>query len=326
VRCTSRAMPLRAAVTARLTPTGPRAAQMSFLVDALCTVPVSIQRRQATIDDHTDVPDELSIQFDVAGKTLHIHTGAAVAEQRALAGVSTSHPDERLPDLMTAGLPWTGGCVWQSAYPLAGYMGTLKLRRSRVLELGAGTGMVGLAAAAAGAAEVVLTDRVVHVAQANRDTNFSPHAPITVKELCWGEDLSTARTVLGTFDVILGSDLLYLPQAALGETIHAMSHSGTQVLLTTPDGGANSRRSFFSQMSELGFDCEDLSNTPPVAELLANWQPPVAAVPEQQQQQQQQQQRWEAAMFAQRPLATGRGPLSLFRLTMRSGSKTNETH
>lgn len=58
-----------------------------------------------------------------------------------------------------------GGVVWDSALVLAHYLATatdrgrIRLGAARVLELGAGTGCAGLAAAALGAAEVVLTDR-----------------------------------------------------------------------------------------------------------------------------------------------------------------------
>lgn len=58
-----------------------------------------------------------------------------------------------------------GVVVWDAALVLAHYLaaavdrGRLRLAGARVLELGAGTGCAGLAAAALGAAEVVLTDR-----------------------------------------------------------------------------------------------------------------------------------------------------------------------
>ena len=55
-----------------------------------------------------------------------------------------------------------GGIVWESAFCLAQYLrGEARARRirgRRVLELGAGTGLLGLAAAASGAKRVVLTD------------------------------------------------------------------------------------------------------------------------------------------------------------------------
>ena len=55
-----------------------------------------------------------------------------------------------------------GGIVWESAFCLAQYLrGEARARRirgRRVLELGAGAGLLGLAAAASGAKRVVLTD------------------------------------------------------------------------------------------------------------------------------------------------------------------------
>jgi predicted nicotinamide N-methyase len=76
------------------------------------------------------------------------------------------------------GVPFTGGSVWESAVVLAHFLashtcGTPEWwRQKRVLELGAGCGLAGLVAAALGAREVVLTDRVTYMLGANADANF----------------------------------------------------------------------------------------------------------------------------------------------------------
>ena len=80
--------------------------------------------------------------------------------------------DEKVP----AGL---GTCVWEGGLAL---LRVLELSPSlvkgkSVLELGCGTGLVGLAAAAAGAERVCLTDRVLSVAEANRRANFAREEP-----------------------------------------------------------------------------------------------------------------------------------------------------
>jgi hypothetical protein len=52
----------------------------------------------------------------------------------------------------------TGQIIWASALPMVQYLAGLDLKDKRILELGSGTGVVGLACAAAGA-NVTLSDR-----------------------------------------------------------------------------------------------------------------------------------------------------------------------
>nr|QSQ68602.1 hypothetical protein PY_023339 [Puya raimondii] len=86
----------------------------------------------------------------------------------------------------------------------------------RILELGSGTGLVGLAAAAALRARVVLTD-LPHVLP-NLRFNARANAPLlasrgaaAVRQLRWGErdDLLPLAASEGPFDAVLGSDVVY---------------------------------------------------------------------------------------------------------------------
>jgi predicted nicotinamide N-methyase len=71
----------------------------------------------------------------------------------------------------------------------------------RVLELGAGTGLVGMVAASLGAT-VTLTDlaSVVSFMQRNADANPSFVDNVTVLPLQWGDDVSE---FVGRYDVVL---------------------------------------------------------------------------------------------------------------------------
>lgn len=273
---------------------------LSFLVDPACTLPPPSQR-QAIVDAQKSHDDDsvTELMLEVAGRTLHVRgAGASHRVEPEVAGV----------------LPWTGGFIWDSAPLLASYVGTMSLTGARVLELGTGTGLVGLAAACTGAGQVVLTDREVHMAMQNRDANFEvrQRSRVLVRELQWGVRLQQARAELGVFDVILGSDLLYLPQshAALAATIDALAADGTQVFLTSPDP----HDQFFSRMQLLGFHCEDLSKDATThALMMEQWQNP--STPSQR----VIQQPWEAAMFPERSSGQ-RGPVSLTKLTKRTPS------
>ena len=81
---------------------------------------------------------------------------------------------------------------------------------ARVLELGCGTGLPGIVAARLGASKLVLTDgtkEVIARAELNAAANLKG-MPVAVSsmQLNWGE---VTGKELGTFDVLLASDVLY---------------------------------------------------------------------------------------------------------------------
>lgn len=87
-------------------------------------------------------------------------------------------------------------------------------RRLRLLELGSGTGLVGIAAAALLGASVTVTDlpRVLPNLRFNADANAAAVAArggeVRVAALSWG-DAAEMEGVGGDFDVVVGSDLVY---------------------------------------------------------------------------------------------------------------------
>lgn len=99
-----------------------------------------------------------------------------------------------------------GVVLWPAAIAMAHELVTRDLAGKRVLELGAGTGLPGMVAAARGA-HVVQTDRqrlVLHVAERNAARNGVTTIVHQVAD--W-----TAWTDAATYDLIVGSDVLYAP-------------------------------------------------------------------------------------------------------------------
>ncbi|XP_027446922.1 protein N-lysine methyltransferase METTL21A isoform X2 [Zalophus californianus] len=126
--------------------------------------------------------------------------------------------------------------VWDAAVVLSTYleMGAVELRGCSTVELGAGTGLVGIVAALLGA-HVTITDRKVALEflKSNVQANLPPHIQpkAVVKELTWGQNLGSYSP--GEFDLILGADIIYLEEtfADLLKTLEHLSSNRSVILL-----------------------------------------------------------------------------------------------
>ncbi|KAK7915645.1 hypothetical protein WMY93_011406 [Mugilogobius chulae] len=124
--------------------------------------------------------------------------------------------------------------VWDAAIQLSNFLveRRVELKGKRVIELGAGTGLLGIFAARMGAA-VTLTDLPVALPplRANVSANTPPcgwsRAP-SVLPLSWGKDQLSFPS---DWDLVLGADIIYLPETfpLLVQTLVHLCHAGTQV-------------------------------------------------------------------------------------------------
>ncbi|NWR89033.1 MT21A methyltransferase, partial [Furnarius figulus] len=141
--------------------------------------------------------------------------------------------------------------VWDAAVVLCAYleMAGIDLRDRAVIELGAGTGLLGIVATLLGTKEpaglrvlhstccarVTMTDREAALeflesnVQANLPSELRPRA--VVKELTWGKDLDNFPP--GAFDFVLGADIVYLEEtfAELLQTLEHLCSDQTVILL-----------------------------------------------------------------------------------------------
>ncbi|XP_008116984.1 protein N-lysine methyltransferase METTL21A isoform X3 [Anolis carolinensis] len=127
--------------------------------------------------------------------------------------------------------------VWDAAVVLCTFleMGGIDLQGRLVIELGAGTGLLGIVAALLGA-HVTITDR--KAALALLESNVGANVPTdlrtkaVVKELTWGQDLASFAP--GGYDVILGADIVYLEETfgALLQTLDHLCSDQTVILLS----------------------------------------------------------------------------------------------
>ncbi|NXE06833.1 MT21A methyltransferase, partial [Lophotis ruficrista] len=142
--------------------------------------------------------------------------------------------------------------VWDAAVVLCAYleMGGVDLKDRSAIELGAGTGLLGIVATLLGTKEpalcralyskccarVTITDRAAALeflesnVQANLPSELRPKA--VVKELTWGKDLSNFPP--GAYDFILGADIVYLEEtfAELLQTLEHLCSERTVILLS----------------------------------------------------------------------------------------------
>lgn len=109
----------------------------------------------------------------------------------------------------------TGLTIWDGSVVLAKYLeqcADVLVKDKRVIELGCGTGLVGIAAGILGAKRVVLTDLQYTHSNINKNIrantgNFPKGTKMSVKELDW---LNLPERMEESYDLILASDVVWL--------------------------------------------------------------------------------------------------------------------
>jgi len=134
----------------------------------------------------------------------------------------------------------SGARIWDSGRELSSQLllRADELKGKRVLELGAGTGIGGLSAAACGA-DVMLSDQADLLPLLNENIRANELGSRAMATQLWWGDASDMERVgaSGPFDLVVGSDLLYAPHVfpLLLETLAALcTPERTEVLLTYP--------------------------------------------------------------------------------------------
>ena len=113
----------------------------------------------------------------------------------------------------------------------------LLIREKRLLELGAGMGLVGMVAHYLGASNVIMTDGATDVLQNlqyNVDKNISKESSVSCTQLIWGQDLEQFERKYGRQEVILAADVLYITKTLkpFWETIRCLlSPDGLAIVL-----------------------------------------------------------------------------------------------
>ncbi|GLD98130.1 hypothetical protein PINS_up006827 [Pythium insidiosum] len=159
------------------------------------------------------------------------------------------------------------GTVWNCARVLVEFFAQhpTMLSKRRVIELGAGTGAVGLAVARVpGVASVALTDlsnvifaltaknAAAAAAQHDELRALSMKGALSAKPLRWGDEVSEDLRSVGPWDVVLCSDCLYEPQSYpdLLSSLDALAATTTIVYIAYKQRHPDRERSFFESASK----------------------------------------------------------------------------
>ena len=141
------------------------------------------------------------------------------------------------------------GLLWPSAQVLAGVMNSFEIQGKRILELGCGLALASLVVHRRGG-DITATD--CHPLAADflaHNLRLNQLPPLTYLHANWSEP----NPLLGRFDIIIGSDVLYdreQPQA-LSQFIDRHSQPGVEVLIVDPSRG--NQNSFSRMMTGMGF-------------------------------------------------------------------------
>jgi|UniRef100_K3WBE9 predicted nicotinamide N-methyase len=169
-----------------------------------------------------------------------------------------------------------GASVYDAAIMLSLYLDNHRdaVFGKRVVELGAGPGLVGIAAAHCGAKSVVITDgdpASVALTHKNIGLNGLDFAEVSAQQYLWGEqDHPLVVKNESAFDVILGADIVACPYAGAFESLlqafRDLAGSNTLLLLAYKLRHG-SESSFFTKFKAY-FDVEQV----PASELHADFQ------------------------------------------------------
>jgi len=129
---------------------------------------------------------------------------------------------------------WDGGLILAEA--MARHSEWVKGKT--VVEMGSGTGIVGTSACACGASRVTLTDLSEHVEVMQGTIELNRHlvgknGTIRASEHEWGGSLDSVLLDGETFEVILGSDIVYEPTSwpGLVSSLNRLASPETTILI-----------------------------------------------------------------------------------------------
>jgi predicted nicotinamide N-methyase len=208
---------------------------------------------RASAEPPADAPESLRRRFELA------HTELVIAG-RSYDLVRPRNVDELIGEedfAIDERIPYWADC-WPSARVLAEHIGLRAGHGLRLLELGCGVGLVSLVAAAAGF-DVLATDYYADALEFTA-ANAARHklANVDTRLVDWRR----LPDDLGTFDVVVASDVLYeAPQAALVAAALARALAPSGIGLVS-DPGRRTAETFVDECRRQGLAARSIARVP----------------------------------------------------------------
>lgn len=141
------------------------------------------------------------------------------------------------------------GIVWPASRVLAATVSMVELEGKRVLEIGCGIALTSIVLHSMG---IDITASDYHpLAKEFLDKNILANKMLPIKFQTGNWE--TENPLLGEFDLIIGSDILYEPAHAQSVSRFIDCHSSNDVEVIIVDPGRGNRASFTKNMIALGF-------------------------------------------------------------------------
>lgn len=147
------------------------------------------------------------------------------------------------------------GVIWPSSMVLAHFINDYDTKSKRILEVGCGMALSSLLLNKQ-SADITATDYHPEVNTfLKRNALLNEDNPIAFEQADWTDNTDT----LGTFDLIIGSDLLYEDEhiELLTTFIEAHAKPSSEIIIVDPGRGRKNKLS--TKMSLLGFTCSQQS-------------------------------------------------------------------
>ena len=158
--------------------------------------------------------------------------------------------DEEAATLGISSATWSlFGVVWPASQVLAAEVSAAELTGKRVLEIGCGIGLASIVLHKMGV-DITASDYHPRAQEfLNRNVLDNGLAPMKFQLI----DFEQKNPLLGKFDLIIASDVLYQPQHAQNLSRFISAHSSDDVEINVVDPGRENRAKFTHHMIALGY-------------------------------------------------------------------------
>jgi predicted nicotinamide N-methyase len=144
------------------------------------------------------------------------------------------------------------GVMWEAGIGLSQFLSKNMFEGKRILEIGCGLALPSFVATRLGG-DVIATDFHADVPLFLKENQTRNNISFDYQVMNWRNEIERTKTSLGTFDLVLGSDILYESQHPLqvAKALIAFLRPGGKIILADP--GRAYIQKFISSMQELGY-------------------------------------------------------------------------